>query len=99
MMGLRNWSVETFHHARAHVPVLEQLEEIIVSGEVGLIKPDPRIFHHLIAALDVTPAHAVLVDDSAPNIETARALGFTGVQYTNVANLKVDRAELGLTYS
>lgn len=44
LLGLSNWSAETIHHAPVVAPAISELEDIVVSGRVGLVKPDPAIF-------------------------------------------------------
>lgn len=49
LFGLTNWSAETFPYARAHYPFLQCFRNIVVSGELKLIKPDPAIYHASLA--------------------------------------------------
>ena len=58
-------------------------DELIISAEVGLAKPDPRIFHLAVARLGVPPAQAVFVDDVLANAEAARAVGLQAIHYRN----------------
>src|ERR1700754_2565620 len=44
IFGLTNWSAETFPYAWENYPVLRRFRDIIVSGRVKLVKPDPAIF-------------------------------------------------------
>lgn len=61
---------------RKMVPVDELFDAVIDSSEVGVRKPDPRIFHLALDALGgVPPEAAVLVDDALGNIVAARAVG------------------------
>ncbi len=53
----------------------------VISGEVGLRKPDPAIFHLAAERLGVPPPACVFVDDLAPNVEAARNLGMVGVHH------------------
>jgi FMN phosphatase YigB (HAD superfamily) len=59
---------------------LEQLVDVIVySDEVGLAKPDPRIYALLCAELGVEPAEVVFLDNRPPNVEAASKAGIHGV--------------------
>ncbi|GII91072.1 HAD family hydrolase [Sinosporangium siamense] len=58
-------------------------DEVIISGEVGMRKPEPRIFHHSLDAIGLTARQCVFVDDLAPNVAAAQALGITGVHHTD----------------
>jgi len=48
LYGLSNWSAETFERVRHNFPFLDLLETIVLSGEVRVNKPDPRIFQVLL---------------------------------------------------
>jgi putative hydrolase of the HAD superfamily len=52
----------------------------VESAVVGMRKPDPRIFEHTCAALDVVPAEAAFLDDIGLNLKAARALGMTTIK-------------------
>jgi putative hydrolase of the HAD superfamily len=60
----------------------EQLVDVIVySHEVGLAKPDPRVYRLTEQRLAVQPAEVVFVDDAPANVEAARELGWTAVHH------------------
>jgi putative hydrolase of the HAD superfamily len=54
-------------------------DEIVISGEVGLHKPDPAIFALTCTRLDVEPRECVFVDDLRENCAAAEALGMTAI--------------------
>lgn len=62
----------------------ELFDEIIISADVGLIKPDPKIFKLACDRLDVKPAEAIMIDDLAENCEGARVAGLQAVRYRSV---------------
>ena len=96
LYALTNWSAETFPHARSRFGFLDWFRAIVVSGEVGLIKPDADIYELLLAAHDLTAAETVFIDDKEENVETARALGFHGIRFTDAESLRRALATLGL---
>jgi HAD superfamily hydrolase (TIGR01549 family) len=53
----------------------------VISGDVGLRKPDARIFQHLLRLLDVSASYAVFVDDNTKNLEAASKLGFKTILF------------------
>ena len=57
-------------------------DQLIISAEVGIMKPDVRIYRLALEKLGVAPAEAVFVDDSIVNIEGARAVGMYAIQFT-----------------
>ena len=94
--ALTNWSAETFMVARERFDFLAWFESILVSAEVGLVKPDPRIFALLLERIG-REAHACLyIDDSEPNVEAARALGFDAIRFEDGRRLRSDMAARGL---
>lgn len=56
---------------------------VVISGEVGMRKPEPRIFHHVLDLLALQPHEAVFVDDLAANVRAAAELGMVGVLHTS----------------
>jgi HAD superfamily hydrolase (TIGR01509 family) len=88
LYALTNWSHETFHHARARFPWLGHFRDILVSGDVGIKKPDRRIFRLMLQRIGVEPAAVVFIDDVVGNVESARALGIEAVHYTSPAALR-----------
>ena len=58
-------------------------EEMIISAEVGLMKPDVRIYHLALERLAASPNEAVFIDDFARNIEGSRAVGIHAIHFLN----------------
>lgn len=63
-------------------------EGFVISGEEGVVKPQPEIFRRLIERFGVDPAHAVFVDDVQHNVDAARTLGFHGVRHESAEQLR-----------
>lgn len=57
----------------------ELVDVVIDSCEVGMRKPEPRIFHHACAELGVRPSEAVFLDDMGANVEGAEAVGLNAM--------------------
>lgn len=60
-------------------------DALVISGEVGLRKPDRAIFELACDRAGVVPTDAVFVDDLRPNVDAAEALGMTGIHHTDDA--------------
>ncbi len=56
---------------------------VVISAEVGLAKPDPRIYRLALDRLGVSPQEALFIDDAAENVEAAVALGLRGLRFVN----------------
>jgi epoxide hydrolase-like predicted phosphatase len=61
----------------------QMFDAIVISGEVGMRKPEPQIFHHALELIGVRPEQAVFVDDLQVNITAAEEVGIVGVHHTS----------------
>jgi epoxide hydrolase-like predicted phosphatase len=57
------------------------VDEMIISAEEGVAKPDQRIYQIAIERLEVQPEEAIFVDDLAENVQAARAYGMQSIQF------------------
>lgn len=88
LYGLSNMSAPIFALLKSRHGHWDRFRGIVVSGEVGLVKPDPEIFHHLAQRYDLTPAETVFIDDHLPNIESARRLGFRTIHFADAGQCR-----------
>jgi 2-haloacid dehalogenase len=86
--ALTNWSAETFPRARGMFPFLEWFQGIVVSGEERVKKPDPEIWHRLIARHGIEPSRTVYIDDMPRNAEVAAELGFHAIRFEDPVQLR-----------
>jgi 2-haloacid dehalogenase len=96
LYALTNFSHETWPIARKRFSFLEWFEDIVVSGEVGLVKPDPRIFTLTVERCRLDPVRTVFIDDLPANVEAARAHGLHGLHFISPEKLRADLAALRL---
>jgi 2-haloacid dehalogenase len=96
LYALSNWSVETFPAALKRFEFLKWFRGVMLSGEVQLLKPDPRIFKLFLETFAIDPALTVYIDDREPNVEAARAFGMHGILFTDAAALRTELIGLGL---
>jgi len=61
----------------------QMFDVVVISGEVGLRKPDPRIYQLVLDRLGLTAPECVFVDDLRPNIRGAAELGMVTVHHTD----------------
>jgi 2-haloacid dehalogenase len=94
--GLTNWSARTFAIARRRFTFLDEFDGIVVSGEVGVAKPDARIYRALLGRFRLAPAETLFIDDRRANVESAARLGIRGVVFVDPVTLRHDLAALGL---
>lgn len=77
-----------------HGPLGDFFPACYVSGELGLLKPHPEIYRHVLADLGAAPAEAVFIDNRAANVAGARSLGITGHVFAGAAALREFLASL-----
>jgi epoxide hydrolase-like predicted phosphatase len=65
-------------------------DAIVYSADVGMVKPDPRIYQLTLERLAVEPSEALFVDDYSRNIEAALALGMRAILFTSTKALEED---------
>jgi putative hydrolase of the HAD superfamily len=81
-LALLTNNVKEFGSAwRATFPVDELFEVVVDSSEVGVRKPDQRIYLLTCERLAVEPTTAVFIDDNRDNVDAARAVGMEAVQF------------------
>jgi epoxide hydrolase-like predicted phosphatase len=79
---------------RERVPVDELFDAVVDSSEVGMRKPDPRIYTHTLAELGgVAPERSVFLDDYPGNITAAEAVGMIGVLVDADATAAITRVD------
>lgn len=76
-----SWGCDEY--PRADFPGL--FDTVVLSGEVGMRKPEKEIFLHAAQTLGLDPAECVFIDDMEANVAAARACGMTGVLHTETA--------------
>jgi len=88
LYGLSNWSEETFSLISDDYDFLNELDEIVLSGKVKMIKPEPEIFHYLLERIPETAEECLFIDDSLSNVEAAQKLGFQTVHFKSADGLE-----------
>jgi len=88
LYGLSNMAASTFAHLRERHAVWDHFTGIVISAEVKLVKPDPRIFEHLCACYGLDPVETVFIDDHRPNVEAAARQGFHTIHFSDAASCR-----------
>lgn len=90
---LSNWSADTYPTVYRSFNFLSWFDEVVLSGEEQVVKPDIEIFKRLLARIDYPAEQCLFIDDSLPNIEAADRLGFQTIHFYSAAALasKIDQ--------
>lgn len=74
--------------------IADAFDELIISAEVGIVKPDPRIYRLALQRLQVSPQEAVFVDDFIENIEGGKAVGLHTIHFRTPQQAIADLSDL-----
>ena len=96
LLALSNWSAEKFPHAEEGVEWLTWFDGVVVSGRVGMIKPNRDIFDCLLRTYDRRAEDVLFIDDHEPNVVAARSYGIRSHHFTSPAALRAELAHEGL---
>jgi 2-haloacid dehalogenase len=96
LYGLSNWSIETFPLVRDKFLFFGLLDDIILSGEVGRIKPDPEIYEIALDRIGRPASECLFIDDALANIEQAQKMGFAAILFQSPEQLEAELISLKL---
>lgn len=85
---LTNASHEYIKSLTDKVELSDIFDEIIISSEIGLAKPDPKIYHYALEKLNVKPGESVFVDDTVKHIDAAKNIGINSILYQDFPQFK-----------
>ncbi|MBM7862349.1 HAD family hydrolase [Lentzea nigeriaca] len=77
--------------------LIELFDTVVISGRVGLRKPDERIYLHTLEQIGVPAGRAVFFDDAPVNVEAAHAVGMHAFRHTTADTTRAHLATLGVT--
>ena len=86
--ALSNWSAETFVGMKDDYPFLNEFDDLLISGENKLIKPDLAIYELAISKFKLVPEKTVFIDDNLENIVVAKKLNFKTIHLTDPNMIK-----------
>jgi 2-haloacid dehalogenase len=92
--ALSNWSAETYPKVRAKLEFLNWFDEIVISGDYQINKPNPAIYDILLERIGRQPQDCIFIDDSLANIQMARQLGFQAIHFQSPAQLRLELERL-----
>ena len=96
LYALTNFGAEFFAGFRPTEPIFELFEDIVVSGEECVAKPDPRIYAICEQRIGMPPEALFFTDDNPANIAAARARGWHAHLFVTPAELEAELVAQGL---
>jgi epoxide hydrolase-like predicted phosphatase len=87
-IGLLSNAADDLHAVLDQLEVADAFDAVVLSADVGLVKPDPAIYERILARLGVPAEQAVFVDDLRINVDAARQLGLHAARFRGLAPLR-----------
>ena len=75
-------------HLESTHPLDEWFEDGLFSSRIGMLKPEPAIFHEAARHFGIVPRESVFIDDFALNVKASRALGWDGIHFLSAEQCK-----------
>lgn len=98
LLLLSNTNEMHFEFVRGKFPVLDVFDEFILSYNLGIRKPDRKIYEKAIEASNCSRDECLFIDDILENVEMARECGMTGIHFKNSQTLRVEFNKLRINY-
>lgn len=86
-----------FSHCKTIIPEIQQIENIFLSYEIKLKKPDPAIFTHVLNALEIPAEKCLFVDDLVENVEAATKIGIRTIHFKEAGQLVEELKDHGIS--
>ena len=93
---LGNWGREEFERARPRFGFLETVDDILLSGDCGILKPDPQIFGLAEQRFNLIPENTIFIDDKSENVQIAISRGWNGIVFQNPRQLYLVLMDYGI---
>ncbi len=90
LYAITNFAADTFRLAREIYPFFRLFRGIVVSGEIGILKPDAAVFRRLATDFEIDLTDCLFIDDVQKNVDGASAVGMAGVRFETPAQLRAD---------
>jgi len=90
--------VEIVEYLKSTYKFWQLFDGATVSAEVGLLKPQPEIYHSLLSQHEIAASESVFIDDMPYNVEGAEAIGMSAIQFENASQCEQALKRLGLSF-
>ncbi len=96
LYAITNYSLEKWSETFERFPFFRHFRDIVVSGEEGLLKPEPEIFQLCLERNGLSAGRCIFIDDSAKNVTGAAALGIDAILFQSPEQLQRDLTARGV---
>jgi len=96
LVASTNWGAASWLNAKARYEFLDWFDGALVSGEVGLAKPDPAFFELLVETFGLHPPGTLYIEDNLANLKAAADRGFVTHRFVSSPALAAELRRHGL---
>lgn len=96
LLGLTNFSLEKYKLIEDRLDFITYLDHTVISGEVGMAKPDHEIFELALRHAGCVADECIFIDDSLVNVESARQFGMRAIHFQSAEQLWGDLERAGI---
>lgn len=93
---LSNYSKRGYELTRQELPFVEDMDGVLFSYEVKLVKPEPEIYQTLLKKFQLKPEECVFMDDNEKNVIAAREAGIHAIHFKNKEQAEAELEALGV---
>ncbi len=80
---LSNYGEYLFQESKHKLDFMPYMDGAVISYQVQMIKPDREIYEHILDKYGLAPEECVFIDDRLENVEAAKAIGMSGIQFVD----------------
>ncbi len=96
LYAITNFNGPKFRETQNRFDFLNKFRDIVVSGEVEMLKPDREIFEHFLARNDLAAGDCLFIDDNRDNVRGARTVGLDAIVFESPEQLRRDLRQRSL---
>jgi putative hydrolase of the HAD superfamily len=87
---LSNMPVSTFDYLTRRFAWFAHFRQLVISGAILMVKPEPAIYKHLVEQTRIVPAESVFIDDLLKNVVAARECGLHAIQFRDPQSCRAE---------
>lgn len=93
---LSNYSKRGYEATKQELPFVADMDGVLFSYEVKLVKPEPEIYQTLLKKFQLKPEECVFLDDNEKNVIAAREAGIHAIHFQNKEQAEAELEKLGV---
>lgn len=98
LYALTDNTIEIMAYLKSHYDFWPLFKGIVVSAEVGQLKPSEEIYRHLLDTYSIHPHETLFIDDHLPNVLGAQKVGIQAIQFHSIEQCLEDLKRLGIRH-